>query len=601
MIGVVATATALALAGTVSAGATAPGSPATATAAATVVAGFGTQPFGTSTFGFDEPRAGVPGVVATATSDAQPGTVLAGGAALLTGAVATATAAAEAGWAGIPGLVAGATATAAGTSVPGVAIIRVEGTQAEATAAGWPGTATSTTDAVIVGAPATATAESLPGVLEAVHTGTQLYPSPNLYPTPGLYPGAPALFLAARIGHEWTAFSRTPVYALNLLLPIMSAQIVARHMGVSRAVVTTPFTPERYQSLDAGSGVVIHRDGEQQFSGMVSELAMDWDAESGRAVIRASCVGDEQHLADRIVCPDPLRAADDQTVNDYWQTRAFGQPTAVPASTAMRQLISDQAGLTAAMDRQVPGLTLGPDPYVGVSRVWSALFTPVLDELAAMSVVSGADLGIRVESVSGALAGEPGQLVAHITAPRNVSADVRFSADLRNLAGISYRTTAPTATHALSAGAGDLKARLRKLATSADPDALSWGRQVWKYLDRRDTADTVELTKAAADAITEGAPTVSLSTTLLDSEAATYGRDWGLGDKVTVYVGLPGQTKVATVTDLVREILFEVDADGRERIRPAIGTADATAVQPTQTQQQLAAVGRGLTGLIARK
>jgi hypothetical protein len=63
------------------------------------------------------------------------------------------------------------------------------------------------------------------------------------------------------------------------------------------------------------------------------------------------------------------------------------------ASTAMLQLISDQAGPTCRADRQIPGLTFGADPGVGLSRVWSALFTPVLDQLALMSVASGRTWG----------------------------------------------------------------------------------------------------------------------------------------------------------------------------------------------------------------
>jgi len=93
---------------------------------------------------------------------------------------------------------------------------------------------------------------------------------------------------------------------------------------------------------------------------------------------------------------------------------------------------------------------------------------------------------------------------------------------------------------------------------------------------------------------------VSLAVTLLDSDSATYRRDWDLGDKVTVYVGQSGQSKVP-VTDLVREIAIDVDENGRERIRPAIGSFDAKAVIPTPTQQKLADVGTALASLIARK
>jgi hypothetical protein len=95
---------------------------------------------------------------------------------------------------------------------------------------------------------------------------------------------------------------------------------------------------------------------------------------------------------------------------------------------------------------------------------------------------------------------------------------------------------------------------------------------------------------------------VSLSVTLLDSDAARYGKDWQLGDKVSVFVRLPGQDgPVATVTDVVREIAITVDDKGVESIRPAIGTYDAKATIPTPAQKAFVAVRDSLAGLIANK
>jgi hypothetical protein len=325
----------------------------------------------------------------------------------------------------------------------------------------------------------------------------------------------------------------------------------------------------------------------------VTAREIGWDADNSRAVINVEAKGDESRLAKRLSFPDPLRAADDQTVNDYWMSRVAGAATAKVASTAMLQLISDQAGATCRPDRQIPGLTLGPDPGVGLSRVWSALFTPVLDQLALMSVASGANLGLRMASASGSL-------TATIVVPRDLTDTVVFSADLSNLVGFTYRETEPDVTHALSAGQGDLHLRLRKLVATSDPLALAWGEQFWSYIDRRDTADVAELTKADEDAIDEGGPTVSLAVKLTDSQAATYGVDWDLGDAITVHVGLPGQTKVATVSDVCREIKIEVTERGVERITPAIGSYDAKAVVPTPTQQKLTEVASGLSN-VSRK
>lgn len=442
-----------------------------------------------------------------------------------------------------------------------------------------------------------------------------LYPDLTVYPDSTLYPGvqdtttgdvvdnptpvAPPVVIdlasdvvVTATMPVWSAFSRAGDYSLQVALPIISAQGVRRHMGIGAAVLTTPFTPDAWDSLGPANGIVLYRNGSQEFAGLVSARSLDWSRSNGLATIKVEAVGDEQSLADRLVMPDPLRAADDQTVNDYWTATG-------PASTAMVQLINDQAGSSCASDRRITGLVVGSDPAAGVIRTWSGLFNSagpngVLDQLAAISASSGANLGLRMTTTAGALR-------ATITQPRDLSATVRFSADLRNLVAISYREQAPTVTRALVAGQGDLHARTRKLTTTTDPVALSWARQVWSYVDRRDTADADTLVAAGTDALAQGAPTVSLVVTLTDSQAATYGADWDLGDQVTVYVGLPGQTKVATVSDVVREISFTVTETGAETLVPAIGSYDAKAVVPTPTQQQLADAAAALGGLISRK
>jgi hypothetical protein len=362
---------------------------------------------------------------------------------------------------------------------------------------------------------------------------------------------------------------------------------VRRHLGVSTCVLTTPYTEARYASLQPGHGVELYRDGRQEFTGLVAALDLDWDGQTGQRTITVQAEGDETVLADSLVFPDPLRAADDQTVNDYWKTRVAGTATAKTASAAMYQLISDMVGATAKADRQITGLTLGADPGVGLSRIWSALFNEkdnALGTLTAISVASGA-----------------GVLTVTVVQPRNLASAVRFSADLGNLVGFHHHIERPKVTHALAAGQGDLHLRVRKLVATVDAFALSWGRRIWAYIDRRDTADTTELTAAATDALEDGVPSVSLTCDLRDTVGARYGVDYDLGDKVTVYVGFPGETKVATVADVIREIAFEVFPTGAERITPAIGSWDAKAVIPTPTQKQLLRVGQRLAGLEARK
>jgi len=389
------------------------------------------------------------------------------------------------------------------------------------------------------------------------------------------------------IGHVWQAFSRDSGYQLSGGLPIINTKGVLRHLGVDACELVTPYTPAAYGRLARGCGVVVNRDGEQQLSGMVgSSRRIGWDAGTGEATITVLCLGDDQHLADRLVYPSPAADATAQVAN-YWTFTG-------PASTAMWELIRVQAGPGAAAARRVPTLIMGADPGVGTSRAWWEQWGNLLDTLTYFGLLSGADLGVRVVSTVDGLR-------ADVYAPRDLSASVRFSASLTNLVGWDYEELPPSVTYAIAAGQGDLAARVRRVSASADVGDLAWGRRIERYIDQRDEADTTKLQQVAVDEVVAGAGTQSLAIDAADTTSAAYGRDWSLGDRVTVHVGVPGGATAATVTDLIREVAFTVDSDGRETITPAVGTSDAKAIRPGPTQQQLARVSAGLARLTRNK
>jgi hypothetical protein len=384
----------------------------------------------------------------------------------------------------------------------------------------------------------------------------------------------------AALGHTWQAFTRNAGYGLTGGLPVIKVTGVLRHLGVDTCELVTPYTPDRYGRLAPGCGVVVNRDGVQQFSGMVgAERRVGWDGK--QATITVQCLGDDQHAADRTVWPSPLAAVSAQTA-DYWTYTGR-------ASTAMWRLINEQAGPGALAVRQVPTLTMGDDPNAGASRLWSEQFATVLDTVTAWGMLSGADLGVRFTTT-------PDGLRCDVYAPRDVSGDVRFSASLGNLTGWDYVQKPPDVTIAIAAGQGDLASRTRRTWSSTAVADLAWGRRIERYIDQRQEADTSKLLQAANDAVTQGAGAVSLAMTAQDAAVMRYGQQWKLGDRVTVHVGLPGSPTVATVTDLVREVAFDVDGKGAEKITPAVGTSDAKAIRPGPTQAALA----GLAGDLAR-
>jgi hypothetical protein len=272
---------------------------------------------------------------------------------------------------------------------------------------------------------------------------------------------------------------------------------------------------------------------------------------------------------------------------DYWTYTGA-------ASTAMWQLILQQAGAGAQASRQVPTLVMGTDPAVGVSRLWSGQFMPVLELLTTIGLLSGLDLGVRVVTTSDGLR-------ADLYVPRDVSGEVRFSASLANLTGWGFTEQPPTVTVAIAAGQGDLHTRVRRVASSAAAGDLAWGRRIEQLIDQRDEADVTKLQQAATDGVAQGVGSRAITLTAQDSPGRAYGKAWGLGDRVTVHVGLPGGPTAATVTDLVREVAFEVDAKGQEKITPAVGTNDAQALQPGPTQAVLEGVAAGLARLTRNK
>lgn len=384
-------------------------------------------------------------------------------------------------------------------------------------------------------------------------------------------------------GHDWQAFTRDRGYQLSGGLPIISTKGVLRHLGVDACSLTVPYSPHAYGRLAPGCGAVLQRDGRQEFSGLVgSSRQIGWDAD-GAATITVQMLGDDQHLADRLVYPSPGAAPDEQSA-DYWQYTGV-------ASTAMWRLIRDQAGWGAQAARRVPTLVMGADPHVGASRLWREQWAPTLETLTAWGVLSGADLGVRLVTTADGLR-------ADVYAPRDLSADVRFSASLTNLTGWDYEQMPPSVTFAISAGPGTLHNRVRKWTASSSAGDLAWGRRIEQLLDNSGEDDPAELQQAAVDAVAQGIGTVSLATQTADSESQQYGVHWGLGDRVTVHVGLPGGLTVATVADLVREVAFEVDSKGREKITPAVGTAEAKAIRPGPTQKALAKVSTGLARLV---
>ena len=104
----------------------------------------------------------------------------------------------------------------------------------------------------------------------------------------------------------------------------------------------------------------------------------------------------------------------------------------------------------------------------------------------------------------------------------------------------------------------------RLIREQTDPDSVALWGLAETFQDRRDTPDVAELDKAGIETLASSVTPVTVVFTPLDTDGQAFGRDWSLGDLVTVNAG------GLTVHDQVREVHVTLDDQGATVI-PSVG------------------------------
>ena len=322
--------------------------------------------------------------------------------------------------------------------------------------------------------------------------------------------------------------------------PYESAEIIARVNDVSTWQVTLPSDTEAGQLFiaDSFARLEIVFDAQVWRSGPVTHLerAVDVDGD----VLQVSGVDDTVWLQRRNAHPQPGTAAPPYSTSDYdVHTGSMSQ--------VLAELVRVNAGPSAVAHRKVPGLTVPvpapAGPTVTVSARWQNLLTLMQDTARPAGLV----FDVR-------------DLIFEAFVPPDRGAI--FSAGLETLAGWKMTSEAPKANQVVVAGQGQLKDRLIREQQNAE-SVGHWGLAE-SFQDRRDTADVAELDKAAAESLAGTVAPVTVVFTPLDTDGQQFGRDWQLGDVVTVVAG------GLTVHDQVREVHVTLD-DAGATIIPSVG------------------------------
>lgn len=311
-----------------------------------------------------------------------------------------------------------------------------------------------------------------------------------------------------------------------------------------------------------GAGLIVLRDDERYVSGIfdVPEATMDSRSTSGPppdpfpGTVTLTCPDDLVFLRDRAIYPSPALPWESQA--DAYDIRTG------PAESVIRGYVAANTTTTAGRPERWTILTQTPDQGRGRTVQRQSRFLGDGGLLTLCQVIAeSAGLGFR------ALQGPSGP-VFDVYVPVDRSDEVTFSYERNNLTSWTYNRACSTGNAVLLAAGGALVNRKLREAINADSVA-TWGRRVETFVDRRDTTDDAQIADALAEAIAANPDTLALEITVTDSAQIQFGRDYNLGDIVSVVFGS------YKVTAVVRQVAISVDEHGVETVTPTLGSSGA--------------------------
>jgi hypothetical protein len=368
--------------------------------------------------------------------------------------------------------------------------------------------------------------------------------------------------------------------------------LIERHNTPDTWSITGP--PSIMQVYAPGSGCILDRNGEQITSGKVSKIDRGASKVDGRIVesMTVSFVEDLKVVGGRVVFPTPSHNLT-STVSNF--PDAYDLRTGA-IETLIIGYIRSHAGDLAQVDRRTARLRVP----ASLGRGGTTQVSARLDHLGVL-ITSLAEAGnLRVEVVH-TEDGSGSWLDLVIDEVSDLSDSIRFGSADSASAGIidewSYEISAPTTTRAVVAGGNtvsdDPTTRDFLQIDSTAAEAL-WGDVVETLIDQRqvDPASANkqdELTRAAEEALEEGAGTVKVSFVPVLGPDLEYRQDVRMGD--IVGYDLPG---LEPAEDKIREATTTVTIESgqaTEQVSVVVGTPDAPS---SRDQQQTARALRAI-------
>jgi hypothetical protein len=253
------------------------------------------------------------------------------------------------------------------------------------------------------------------------------------------------------------------------------------------------------------------------------------------------------------------------------QTAAASDPvSAMRLEAAIKHYVNNNIGPGAIAARRHSLLDIAPDLGRGSNVSYTVKFGAgvnlnLFDVIRALIAQSGSGSAMGVSIVRNPLTH---RLVFDVYVPRDLSGKAWFSEALGNLTAISLSLTDPTVTDALVQGSGT------NFISRVASGKTQWN-VIEEFTDSSSETDVNNLTTTAQQAIAAGAAGPTLAATSTDIPFLTYGRDYRLGDIVSIEVR-PG----VVYSDVVTSVTLTADPSQTPQISvvPTMGwSANATA------------------------
>jgi hypothetical protein len=280
-------------------------------------------------------------------------------------------------------------------------------------------------------------------------------------------------------------------------------------------------------------------------------------------------------LSDRLIYQVPGSPASTQSAFAY-DTRTG------PGETIIKQWVNLNAGPGAIASRATLGLLVDPDAGQGATVSGSGRMDNLLTFI--QPIVESAGIGFRV------LFGDDDTMNFQIFTPRDMSGVAKFGSELGNLASFEHILEASKSSAAIVGGSGDLTARVFREIDDTQSSS-DWGARSETFVDRRDTTDPTQMDQSGTSETVTNGPVTGLTIKTVDTPQLMFGRDYGLGDKVS----LPE----FGITDILRGVNIAWTASASPSVDSSVGTQTTTGT--SAMAKRLAALDAKIAALQVKK